>query len=421
MGCSGSISEKNDEPNRDYNHKIMGIGERHLERIDNQADIIGQRLKEEAEEKKRQIEEQESKLREEAEEKKRLLEEQERKLREEAEAKKREAEELERKLREEAEAKKREAEEQALKLKEEAEAKIKEYKAQFIDKILPSEKNSPSNNCHFLLVKGSFYSQMQKALDRVNEIREEACREGVKDPQTGKKLTMNDYKPYKWSTDLERIARVRAMEGLLCMAHERLNGEKLYSVTFNGLETWGETLAWNYTNQMIPMINQWYDEKKDWVTGGPGVTIHYELLITTRFNYIGLGLFKSTVGEFPSCLAGSFSDETNNLEQTFLPEYKDIYQTVEVLKSSKSTNFLKGSNTVQVGSTAEITPRVKLEVKKGFELWPYELKDLTFSSSNTSVATIDCFGTLKGVGQGNAKITCKNGSTVFAELNVTVS
>ena len=69
---------------------------------------------------------------------------------------------------------------------------------------------------------------------------------------------------------------------------------------------WKFGLEFNKANS-IDMINQWYEEKKDWVTGGKGVTGHYESMISSRFKYVGLGRFNTTCSEYPSSLAGSFS------------------------------------------------------------------------------------------------------------------
>ena len=170
-------------------------------------------------------------------------------------------------------------------------------------------------------------------MKRLNDIRKEACDEGVQDPETKRKLTPNDYKPLKWSTDLEFVARIRALEGSLTMAHERLNGKSLWTVQKNGIRSWAENLAWNWESlNSIDMINQWYREKKDWVTGGKGVTGHYESIISSRFNYVGLGWFNTTCAKYPSCLAGSFSDISSGLKEEFMEEKRNIIQTLDILQ-----------------------------------------------------------------------------------------
>ena len=202
--------------------------------------------------------------------------------------------------REEEERKKKEEEERIKKEEEnknnskEDEEEYQKLKQEELSNILPSDQNKPSQSCVFLGVYGNFYTDKEKALQRINDIRKEACNEGVKDPETNKKFKPSDYKPYKWSTELEFIARIRAMEGGLTMGHTRLNGKDIFTVQKNGIRSWAENLAWNWDeSNSIDMINQWYDEKHDWVTNGPGVTGHYESLISSRFSYVGLGWFNS--------------------------------------------------------------------------------------------------------------------------------
>lgn len=93
-----------------------------------------------------------------------------------------------------------------------------------------TESDSLEENCVWLGLKGSYLANADAALKRVNEIREEACREGVQDPRDpDRKLTMADYVPIKWSSDLEYIARIRAAEASVYMDHERPNGTMCFT------------------------------------------------------------------------------------------------------------------------------------------------------------------------------------------------
>ena len=72
-------------------------------------------------------------------------------------------------------------------------------------------QNASASGTIVLGVKGSYIADIQAALDRINEIRKEACNEGVQDPRNpSRRLTSSDYVPIKWSSDLEYIARIRA-------------------------------------------------------------------------------------------------------------------------------------------------------------------------------------------------------------------
>ena len=83
--------------------------------------------------------------------------------------------------------------------------------------LLETDVSEASDDCTMLGVYGSYYSQAQEALDRINEIRKEACEEGnVPDPRNPERmLSADDYVPLKWSKDLESIAKIRASEGEL--------------------------------------------------------------------------------------------------------------------------------------------------------------------------------------------------------------
>ena len=73
---------------------------------------------------------------------------------------------------------------------------------------IPADVTKPSANCVFIAMKGKYVSEASAAVKRINQIRYEACKQGVK--IDGRKLTLDDYVPIKWSAGLEKIARIRA-------------------------------------------------------------------------------------------------------------------------------------------------------------------------------------------------------------------
>ena len=371
-----------------------------------------ERIKKEEEERKKK--EEEERIKREDEERKKK-EEEERIKKEEEERKKKEEEE---RIKKEEEGKKKKEEENKINSKENEE-EYQKLKKEELSKILPSDQDKPSQSCIFLGVHGNFYTDKEKALQRINDIRKEACNEGVKDPETNKKFKPSDYKPYKWSTELEFIARIRSMEGGLTMGHTRLNGKNIFTVQKNEIRSWAENLAWNWDNaNSIDMINQWYDEKHDWVTGGPGVTGHYESLISSRFSYVGLGWFNSKCTKYPSCLAGAFSNEAKG--EDFIEEKKGIIQTVDVLKKNIKSYYLEGKKTMKTNETQILTPRIKLS-NPDLSIWPLKRYDLTYTSSNSSIAKVDKTGKIEALKAGNATITCKNAdNTNYATFNITV-
>ena len=79
--------------------------------------------------------------------------------------------------------------------------------------ILPTDVTTASDGCILVGIEGEYAAQVKDALDRVNEIRKEACQEGVPDPSSpNRKLKPADYVPIQWSSSLEYIARIRAAE-----------------------------------------------------------------------------------------------------------------------------------------------------------------------------------------------------------------
>ena len=369
------------------------------------------RIDEEAQIKKK---EEEERIKREEEERKKK-EEEERIKKEEEERKKKEEEE---RIKKEEEGKKKKEEENKINSKENEE-EYQRLKNEELSKILPSDQDKPSQSCIFLGVYGNFYTDKEKALQRINDIRKEACNEGVKDPETNKKFKPSDYKPYKWSTELEFIARIRSMEGGLTMAHERLNGKDIFTVEKNNVRSWAENLAWNWENaNSIDMINQWYDEKHDWVTGGPGVTGHYESLISSRFSYVGLGWFNSKCTKYPSCLAGAFSETAKG--EDFIEEKKGIIQTVDVLKKNIKSYYLEGKKIMKTNETQILTPRIQLS-NPNLSIWPLKRYDLTYISSNSSIAKVDKTGKIEALKTGNVTITCKNpDNTNYATFNIKI-
>ena len=156
-----------------------------------------------------------------------------------------------------------------------------------------------SDGCMAVAVDGSYVADVVSALKRINEIRLEACSEGVPDPRNSSRaLTAADYVPIRWSADLEYIARVRAAESSLVVSHTRPNGKGCFSVQSpGGVSSYGEVLAWNFTLGVVGGINQWYGEKSAWINRTPGaVTGHYTQMINPSNTYVGIGCFLSEDG-----------------------------------------------------------------------------------------------------------------------------
>lgn len=124
-------------------------------------------------------------------------------------------------------------------------------------------------------------------LERLNEIREEACREGVQNPIDGEPLRPEDYVPLEWSCELEKIAALRAVESTILQDHIRPDGSECFSAAPEGVPFTMETLAWGF-GSAAAAIEGWYSEKAAYVgaTGTPAG--HYIALISPENRFVGI-------------------------------------------------------------------------------------------------------------------------------------
>lgn len=156
--------------------------------------------------------------------------------------------------------------------------------------ILNSEVTSTSSGTTLVGIEGTFLTPDKQAiLDRINAIRKEAADEGL----------VTSYVPIKWSTALEKTAFVRAAEASITIDHTRLSSKDIWTSWPAGNFSLSENLAWNY-NGFMKAIQQWYDEKADYVKSRSGVSVagqtgHYKSLIDPKLTYMGLAAFENPV------------------------------------------------------------------------------------------------------------------------------
>ncbi len=211
---------------------------------------------------------------------------------------------------------------------------------------------SASSGNVLIKVRGIFYtSATSTILNKLNAIRYEACKEGIKDPVTGNKLTLDDYTPLKWSSDLEWIAQTRAVEATLVRDHTRPNGKSCSSCTYNGTTSWSESLAWNYSG-ISKAISHWYLEKSSWKKGTTKGTGHYQMIINPNLVSVGVGCFRPSPTDHYTVTA-EFSIYSNlNAGRTNITGAYEQY--VEVLKS-KSSSYSYYKNVKIPVSAASVT------------------------------------------------------------------
>ena len=258
-----------------------------------------------------------------------------------------------------------------------------------------------------------YYVTAEKILKRINDIRYEACEEGVIDPSTGKALTLDDYKPLKWSADLEYIARVRAAEACVRNAHTRPNGLYCWSVKAdNGQQSWAENLAWNWSGLMMG-IEQFYEEKGDYVNHGNGKTGHYESMISTAHSYVGMSCFRLSTGGWYG-VAQEFSRISGGLDETQDTTQGKCTQYIEIEDSRLTklsfyklpTNVkLSDSGTFQAQATVCYPDYYNKKVN-----FSGMLNTHTWKSSDNSILQVDEYGNWLGMGEGTVNVSVGDGS-----------
>lgn len=288
--------------------------------------------------------------------------------------------------------------------------------------IIPTDVEEASSNCTLLGVKGEYITEIPQALKRINEIRKEACEEGVENPSTGTALKPSDYVPIKWSSDLEYIARIRAAESGITMAHKRTNGKSCFEIKGpNNARSYGEVLAWNWTKSMTYGINQWYEEKSDWVNQVSGaVTGHYTQMIDPSNTYIGLGTFYSKEMAYPNTTAGEFSSATR-LDETQGTAVKDCVQILEFANSYCTNEYgISGDISTKADKTSQLSMTTGISLKSSFgstiTMKSLQVLDqITWSSSDDSIASVDSDGVIAVHTCGKATITASDSSGHKAE------
>lgn len=134
-------------------------------------------------------------------------------------------------------------------------------------------------------------SDRQALLDRLNAIREEACREGVPNPVDGEPLRQEDYVPLEWSANLEKIAILRAVESTILQDHVRPDGTDCFSAAPEGVPFTTETLAWGF-GSAAAAIEGWYSEKEAYVGESGTPAGHYMALINPENRFVGIADFQ---------------------------------------------------------------------------------------------------------------------------------
>ncbi len=256
---------------------------------------------------------------------------------------------------------------------------------------------------------GTYYTlSAQTILARLNQIRYEACEEGL--IFSGRVLSLDDYHPLEWSYALEEGTRIRAMEAAMLIAHQTLSGIEIYSYA-RDLEPGfkragvGENLAWNNNHDASGItygINQFYSEKNLYISSGGSwspETGHYANLINPGYRYVGVA----------SCMMSGAPYGWNSIamqlaydpgEEFTVDTTKDdrtgsITNTIPVSSSYISGITISGDASVPKGISKYYTVNAKVSVpnvyapySKTFPTGTTGKNPISWESSNEEILTV---------------------------------
>ena len=287
--------------------------------------------------------------------------------------------------------------------------------------VIAADVDSASDGCVLAGVAGEYITDPEASIARINEIRWEACQEGVRNPRTGQPLTEADYVPIKWSGDLEYIARMRAAESAFSIAHARLNGKSHWGlVSPAGVRAYGEVLAWNWSSTQTEGIEQWYEEKADWVNQTEGaVTGHYTAMINPGNIYVGLGTFCCAGARYYNTTAGEFTTDSG-LSETPMGMSGKCVQMLDISSDYvQSEGQILGKLVGARGTSGQFLLGTKFSLNGSRTV--YFPDGVNWSSSDPSIVKVSADGTWNAVKSGTATIEASAaGGAVTASAEFTV-
>ncbi|MCR5292634.1 MAG: cellulase family glycosylhydrolase [Eubacterium sp.] len=292
------------------------------------------------------------------------------------------------------------------------------------DNILDTPTNNTEGNI-IIGVNGSYYAA--EYLAKLNEVRREAYAEGLvdpSDPDHERHLSLADYVPLKWSNELEQIAAIRAAEACIKKGHMRPN---VYTNTFalsvNGISSQNEIIAFN--DDPIHGIKNdsdsddpgsWYYEKKFYVEGDYSTTGHYISIITPDNKYVGASTFLSdnTSGDYGSYMSidAEFStkylktsDTVTGLDGQYIQKLEVDAKGIQDLSIAGYPGLMYPGNRTYLKCEATLYFVSEFNFKETTYNCPV-FSNITWSSSEPSVADIDEDGLLTAHKVGDTIVTC---------------
>ncbi len=297
--------------------------------------------------------------------------------------------------------------------------------------VVPTDVTKPSKGCVLVGTSGNYVSDVEAVLKQMNAYRLEACKKGYKNPETGKPLTLKDYKPLYWSYDLEYIARIRAAENSVTFSHIRPSGKSCFTLQSpKGIGSSCEIIAGSSQSDtpgdlqsIMKSLNLWYREKELWLKGqGTFLTTgHYTSMINPSYRYIGLATFTYSCdnGKWAYVTCGEFS-QSKSLNRSNIKDSGSSVQTVEINKSLLNKTVITGATTLMYGKETTWKVSLKTNVDRLDKATLLPIGSVTWKSSNPSVAKVDSTGKILAVGSGTANITAHTKGGTIASRKITV-
>ena len=259
-------------------------------------------------------------------------------------------------------------------------------------------------------------SEARKVLDMINNFRQSSDAWYWNENNT-EKVQLTGLGKLTYDYGLEKIAMQRAAEIAVKFSHTRPNGQDCFSLTYNGIQSYGENIAYGQSSDEAAFI-AFREDNEDY--SGQG---HRRNMLRAGYTSVGLAHFVVNgrdyyVQEFGYSNSGTGSTSAVNGTTTVEVETQDTSSKLSVSLGAYSGITISYSGqaplpTVSLIETSASQQQTTIDSSKYSVSW---------ASNKTSVVTISG-SNLVAVGIGDAKLTAtvKYGNqTLTADYNVTV-